>query len=103
MQAILVAIVQVIVNAIIAAIGRRVASKEEGGGYVLTIAQIKSVQQALADRGLYPADEVDGKWGPKSKAAVMRLQAEFKPPERQTGTLTPRVQQALGVRFGPDA
>lgn len=80
----------------------RVQGQGQRGGYMLTEENVASLQRALAAPGrrFLKLTDVDGKWGPKTKAAVMALQASLTPPEKQTGTLTPRVLNALGLKFG---
>jgi peptidoglycan hydrolase-like protein with peptidoglycan-binding domain len=43
-------------------------------------ARYKQIQQALADKGFLPQDDVDGFWGPKSIDAMKRFQAAQKLP-----------------------
>lgn len=76
----------------------RVAGKGRGGGYYLTDEDRKAVQRALAARHLYPG-EIDGQLGTKTRAGIRTLQRNMNPPEDETGTLTPRVLKALGLKF----
>ncbi|HEX7362093.1 MAG TPA: peptidoglycan-binding domain-containing protein [Bryobacteraceae bacterium] len=58
-------------------------------------ARYKQIQQALADKGFLPQDEVDGFWGSKSIAAMERFQAAKKLPS--DGTIDALTLIALGL------
>lgn len=60
-------------------------------------AEVKAVQQALKDRGLF-SGEVTGYFGEKTKDAVLKFQKQQG--ISQTGTAGPQTLKALGISIG---
>ncbi|MGH9619012.1 MAG: peptidoglycan-binding domain-containing protein [Bryobacteraceae bacterium] len=60
-----------------------------------THARYKQIQQALANKGFLPQDEVDGFWGPKSIDAMKRFQTAHKLPS--DGNIDALTLIALGL------
>lgn len=63
-----------------------------------TRARYKQIQQALADKGFLPQDEVDGFWGPKSIAAMEKFQAAKRLPNDENIDALTLIALGLGPK-----